>query len=53
MSQLGLTVGKLLQIWQAGTPNSGCVSGWKPLSHITPACPIQTKVLLLTNMWTE
>lgn len=24
-----------------------------PLKHIPPACPCTTKVIVLTNMWTE
>ncbi|CAD8057734.1 unnamed protein product [Paramecium primaurelia] len=53
MTQLGLTVQRILNIIQSPNPSLGCISGWMPLKHYPPACPCITKVIVLTNMWTE
>ncbi|CAD8059918.1 unnamed protein product [Paramecium primaurelia] len=53
MTQLGLTVQRILNIIQSPNPTLGCISGWMPLKHNPPACPCTTKVIVLTNMWTD
>ncbi|KAM3143819.1 hypothetical protein pb186bvf_004095 [Paramecium bursaria] len=53
MTQLGLTVQRILSIITSSNPTLGCVSGWMPLKHYPPACPCATKVITITNMWSE
>jgi RNA-binding protein 39 len=53
MHQLGITVPKLLNLIQQVNVYAGAISGWKPLAHTIPQCPLPTKVLILTNMWQE
>lgn len=53
MHQLGITVPKLLNLIQQPNLYAGAISGWKPLAHPIPQCPLPTKVLILTNMWEE
>ena len=42
-----------MSIITSSNPTLGCVSGWMPLKHYPPACPCATKVITITNMWSE